>query len=89
MKLLKLETAIASCLRDIKPKNRINTPLDSACGHVIAENLSSHRDSPPSDLSAMDGYAFMHDTNFRENHTLSIIGKSPAGNTFETNVNQG
>ncbi len=89
MRLLKLETAIASCLRDIKPKKKINIPLASACGYVIAENLSSRRDSPPSDLSAMDGYAFMHDVNFRENHTLSIIGKSPAGVTFETNVNKG
>ena len=46
MKLLKLETAIASCLRDIKPKKKINIPLASACGHVIAENLCSRRDSP-------------------------------------------
>ncbi len=89
MKLLKLENAISSCLKDIKPKKIINTPLGSARGHVIAVKLSARRNSPPSDLSAMDGYAFKHDNNFKENHTLSILGKSPAGHDFNNSVNIG
>ena len=88
MKLLKLENAIASCLKDIKSNKIINIPLDSANGYVIAENLSARRNSPPFDLSAMDGYAFKHDRIFKAGHTLNVIGKSPAGVNFERRVDK-
>ena len=82
MSLLKLENAIGRCLKEINVRGTINIPLGTASGYVIAENLSALRDSPPVDLSAMDGYAFKHGPYINENHNLSVIGKSPAGATF-------
>ena len=56
MNLLKLENAIDRCLKEINARDTITIPLGTASGYVIAENLLARRDSPPFDLSAMDGY---------------------------------
>ena len=86
MNLLKLENAIDKCLKEINARDTITIPLGTASGYVIAENLLARRDSPPFDLSAMDGYAFKHGPHINENHNLSVIGKSPAGTTFARKV---
>ena len=86
MNLLKLENAIDRCLKEISVRGTITIPLGTASGYVIAENLSARRESPPFDLSAMDGYAFKHGPHINENQKLSVIGKSPAGTIFERKV---
>ena len=57
-KLLPVAEALARVLADASSKPAvIEVPLLEALGRVLAESVVSHLDVPPSDNSAMDGYA--------------------------------
>ncbi len=67
--------------------------LYNALSRITAENIISDIDIPPSNNSAMDGYAVKHENTLnasRENPViLKIIGEIPAGKIFEASFNNG
>ena len=82
MSLLNLEKAINACLSDIQYKDKIKIKLSDSLHRVLAEDLFANKNSPPHDISAMDGYA-LHCNEFdMKGSVLSVVGKVPAGKRF-------
>lgn len=72
------------------------TPLSTECisvadalGRVLAEDVSARVDSPPADVSAMDGYAVRTADVSDAPVTLTRIGESAAGSAFDGTVGPG
>ncbi|NOY82933.1 MAG: molybdopterin molybdotransferase MoeA [Kiritimatiellaeota bacterium] len=63
----------------IEPLTAIGTPLDEAVGCYLAEDLHADRDEPPTDRSAMDGYAVRSAEIASPPVALRIEGEVPAG----------
>ena len=57
-------------------------PLDRALGRVLAEDVPARVTNPPSDVSAMDGYAVQYSAR----RTFRVVGESAAGHGFSGNV---
>ena len=76
--------SIAEAHREMLPHFEVlppvRTPLLSALGQVLAEDLLAAGDLPPFDNSAMDGYAVRHDE-VSEGQQLPIVGEARAGGT--------
>lgn len=59
-------------------------PVPKALGRILAEDLRAPFDVPPSDNSAVDGYAVASaDIPAEGNATLQVIADLPAGSVFE------
>lgn len=73
--------ALAALLARLSPVSTERLPLDRAAGRILAEPLISDRPSPPSDVSAMDGYAVcVADAAAHESLPISaraLIGRPP------------
>ncbi len=61
-------------------------PLAEASGRILAENILAQRTQPPSDISAMDGYAVRAGD---LPGLLRVIGTSAAGHPFGKGIGQG
>lgn len=57
--------------------------LENALGRVLAEDAAARRTQPPSDLSAMDGYAVRAADTEAGKPPLRLIGESAAGRGFD------
>ena len=57
-------------------------PLDDAQGRILAEPVAADRDTPPTDRSAMDGFAVRADE-ATAGETLQVRGELPAGGSGE------
>src|SRR3990170_895932 len=55
-----VKEAQAIILEHVSPLKTENVPIESALGRILAEDVSSNRNHPPYDMSAMDGYAVRH-----------------------------
>lgn len=86
MALLPVEEARARILANVKPLPSENVPLAQALGRVLAKPLSTKRDQPPFNSSAMDGYALRSEDSASE---LTVIGTSAAGHTFNGELKTG
>lgn len=64
-------------------------PIAQASGRVLAEPVVARVNSPPSDVSAMDGYAVRDEDLLLLPARLNIIGESFAGAGFGGNVEPG
>jgi len=82
MTLLNLEKAINTCLSDIQYKDKTKIKLSDSLHRVIAEDLFANKNSPPHDISAMDGYALHCNEIDMQGRVLSVVGKVPAGKRF-------
>jgi len=89
MSLLNLEEAINTCLSDIQYKDTIKIKLSESLHRIIAEDLFAMKNSPPHDISAMDGYAIHCDGNDMKGSMLNVVGKVPAGKTFSNIIYKG
>lgn len=83
-RLLTLDQALAQALSNIAPVAEQETvPLLEADGRVLAADLLAQRDSPPTDQSAMDGFAVyladLADLAGAPSIRLPVIGQSLAG----------
>ncbi len=58
-------------------------PIEEASGRVLARDLTAQRTQPPSDLSAMDGYAIAGEGPWR------LVGESRAGMPFAGTLKPG
>jgi molybdopterin molybdotransferase len=77
-------------LRDaasLREPNRVS--LDDALGRVLAEPVTVDRDSPPTDRSAMDGFAVRAADVTTAGAILRIIGEVPAGQPSDETVRAG
>ncbi|HRQ79527.1 MAG TPA: molybdopterin molybdotransferase MoeA [Azospirillaceae bacterium] len=65
--------------------------LKAAAGRILAEDVAAPFDAPPSPVSAMDGYGFVHPgpTGAEGQTTFRIIGRVPAGSMFDGVVGPG
>lgn len=89
MSLLNLEKAINTCLSDIQYKDKTKIKLTDSLHRVIAEDLFANKNSPPHDISAMDGYALHCNDNDMMGSTLNVVGKLPAGKRLLKTIHKG
>ncbi|MDE1174260.1 MAG: molybdopterin molybdotransferase MoeA [Parvibaculaceae bacterium] len=80
--LIPVEEAQARILAAIEPLEAETVPLHQARGRVLAENVEARCTHPPSDISAMDGYA-VRTADATAQASLTVIGESAAGRSFD------
>ncbi len=52
-----VDEALSLIFEEVKPKSKQLLPIETALGHVLAEEIVAAHNLPPFDNSAMDGYA--------------------------------
>jgi molybdopterin molybdotransferase len=72
-----------------KPLGSECVPIGEAKRRVLAEPVVARVDSPPSDVSAMDGYAIREEDLVSLPARLRVIGESFAGSGFQGTVSPG
>ena len=89
-RMLSPEEARTIILRHIKVLGPERLSLFDADGRVLAVDILAHRDNPPYDNSAMDGYAVRHSDVVQANASapvaLTVIEDIPAGKVPEKQV---
>ena len=63
-------------------------PLQAGVGRTLAASVLAKHTQPPSDMSAMDGYAARIE-DCTVGAALTVIGEAPAGHPFDGNVGAG
>jgi len=77
---------IRSC---VKPLGSVRKPLNEAFGYCLAQPVRADRDMPPSDRSAMDGYAVRAADLTEYPCTLHLVGEVAAGSSAQPKVAPG
>jgi len=77
--LIEVYEAIQILADATSPLGREEVDLENAQGRVLAEPIRADRDSPPTDRSAMDGFAVKAADLAGGPRTLDVIGEVPAG----------
>ncbi len=86
--LISVDEARARILAGLRPTPAEIVALANAWNRVTAEPIVARLTQPPSDVSAMDGYALRAvDGGLRA--SLRVIGAAPAGHPFEGSVGPG
>jgi molybdopterin molybdotransferase len=81
--LMPIEQAMQLIMDTISPFSEVtNCDINEALDRVIAQDIISPINVPAYDNSAMDGYALRY-ADFLTTKTLTQVGKSFAGNSFE------
>src|SRR5262245_24192166 len=81
--------ALARVLAEAKPLAQELAPLGDAHGRVLASDLVALRTQPPSDVSAMDGYAVHAADVAKVPARLKLVGEVAAGHPFDGAVGIG
>ena len=89
MTLLNLQKAIYLSIRDISQKNSVNLKLEECLNRILSENLISKKNSPPHDVSAMDGYAINIKSLEDTSSSLKVVGVIAAGKKYTKTVKIG
>jgi molybdopterin molybdotransferase len=89
MPLMPVAEALKSVLAGASPLPVENVTLENALGRVLAQDIAALRTHPPSDVSAMDGYAVRAADVTHEPVTLKVIGEVAAGRPFEGRIGAG
>jgi molybdopterin molybdotransferase len=89
MALMPVAEALARVLKDAAPLPAETAPLAQAHGRVLAQDVTALRTQPPSDVSAMDGYAVRAADVASTPATLRVIGEVAAGRPFGGTVGAG
>jgi len=87
--LLAVDDAIARIGAAIAPLSTERVQVGSAGGRVLADLLTARRTQPPFDGSAMDGYAVRLEDVVTVPTSLTVIGESAAGGSFDQKVGEG
>ncbi|EXI61482.1 molybdopterin biosynthesis protein MoeA [Mannheimia granulomatis] len=89
MALLPLSDALANMLETLPQPTAIERLSLNACANrILAEDIFSPINVPGFDNSAMDGYA-LRAADLEQSPTLTVIGKSFAGNPFQGEIKAG
>lgn len=86
--MLTYEEALQIVLETVQPLPPVLLPLTSAAGRVLATAVIASRNLPPSDNSAMDGYAFAWSEDISE-QPLTVIDFVAAGHARQLAVPAG
>ncbi|HKJ04374.1 MAG TPA: gephyrin-like molybdotransferase Glp [Geopsychrobacteraceae bacterium] len=86
--MISYEDAVTMILENVPVLPPVTRPVDQALGLVLAEPVLSRLDLPPSDNSAMDGYAFCF-ADLPEDQTLRQVGFIAAGDYCRDTLNPG
>ena len=86
--MLTYEEALQMVLETVQPLPVVAVPLTSAAGRVLAAAVVASRNLPPSDNSAMDGYAFAWSENISA-QPLTVIDFVAAGHARQLPVPAG
>jgi molybdopterin molybdotransferase len=86
--MLSVEEARARILAGLQPTAAEIVPLADAWNRVTAAPVTARLTQPPSDVSAMDGYALRAEDGTPGAH-LAVIGAAPAGHPFPGQVGPG
>ena len=89
MALISVADALRRVLSHADPLPPEDVPLDDADGRVLATELAALRTQPPSDVSAMDGYAVRASDVADAPARLRVIGEVAAGRPFAAAVGPG
>jgi len=87
--MLSVAEAVAKVVSGFAPLATETVALDSALGRALAEDVPARVDSPPLDVSAMDGYALRAADAASAPATLALVGVSAAGRPFAGAVGPG
>ena len=81
-KLTSFKTAKKFIMKEAKLSAKTeHIGIDDCVGRILAEDIKSSINVPPSDNSAVDGYGFNH-LNSLKNKSLKVIGSSKPGEPF-------
>lgn len=89
MTLLNLQKAIHLSINGISPKKSVNLKLEECLNRILSENLISKKNSPPYDVSAMDGYAINIKSLENISSPLKVVGVIAAGKRYVKTVKIG
>ena len=89
MPLMPVAEALAKVLERAAPLAAEQAKLSDAHRRVLAESLVARHTQPPSDVSAMDGYAVRAADVAAVPATLKVIGEVAAGRSFSGTVGKG
>ncbi|MBO6825655.1 MAG: molybdopterin molybdotransferase MoeA [Sneathiella sp.] len=87
--MISVEDARQNILSHLTPVSTETVSINQAVGRILAEPIIARRTQPPSDLSAMDGYAVQASDVATIPTTLTVIGESAAGHGFDGDVTAG
>ena len=86
---LSVAEALARILAPVAPLTEEMVPLREARGRTLARDLTALRTQPPTDVSAMDGYALRFDDLADPTKPLSLVGESKAGARYPGTMRAG
>ena len=87
--MISVDEAREKILQNIRPVGTEVISLTQANGRVLAEDVPARRTQPPSDMSAMDGYAVKADDIETVPVQLKVVGSIPAGGSFDGTIDTG
>ncbi len=87
--MLSVAEALARVLGPATPRERENVPLAQSFGRTLGADIAARRQQPPSDVSAMDGYAVRHADLEDLSRPLSLVGESAAGRGYAAPLERG
>ena len=87
--LMPVAEARKRILDSVKPMVPERVALSKALGRVLAGNVVAQRTQPPSDLSAMDGYAVRAADVATVPARLKLVGEVPAGGSYNAVLKEG
>ncbi|MHC4563314.1 MAG: molybdopterin molybdotransferase MoeA [Planctomycetota bacterium] len=80
------EKALHEVLAAARPLKALSLPLHDAFGHCLAGDVRADRDQPPTDRSAMDGFAVRAEDLANCPRQLRLIGEVAAGSSKRPKV---
>lgn len=87
--MISVDDARANILKNLSPVSTETISIGEAAGRLLAEDVFARRTQPPSNLSAMDGYAVKAADVSQVPVTLNVVGEAPAGGSYDLTVNKG
>ena len=83
------QDALDIVLKTTRPLKTISVRLADAHGFCLSQDVRADRDLPPTDRSAMDGYAIRAADIKRFSGKLELTGEAAAGHVFASKVKSG
>lgn len=87
--LIPVEDARQRILEPLRVTSHERVRLREGLGRILAEDVIARRSQPPTDMSAMDGYAVRATDVTAAGVSLKVIGEAPAGHSFAGEVKTG
>ena len=78
-KLISVDEALAALMPHALDAGEETIPVGAALGRVLAQNVLAKTTTPPTDVSAMDGYAVRLSDAQEAGNRLHVTGEIPAG----------